>query len=181
MKRWFSTRRGVPPATRDEPLVGESVQRRHTLQEVVIALVATAVGIFWVWWMYPYHHPGKEKAVSEGLSISRAATTAVEVACYEKALRPGLTHEDLGLAPPASYTGAYVGSVTVAVRDISSAQIAVRIPELRFQDGDLVVPEGRLVYRGVCRPGQSLDWAVDGGGLRERPALRGWHVRFTPD
>lgn len=136
--------------------------KKHVL--ILLAPVAA-----WVWALWPDDGCACIKGGTSGVySMTGAAKTAVDVACLEDALRPGLTHAELGLARPASYSSKHVQSVTVDVKDASRSEITVVWRRLAFETGEVLDAGETLVYGAECRPGQNLDWTVAGGSLPER-------------
>jgi len=129
--------------------------------------VLTIVELFTRW------HPQitVKSKLSEALSLSAPARTALGIACSEGTLRTGMSNKDLKLSPPTAYSGQFIASVTAVVQDPQTGVVTIvlkdipnerlLIERLLFVDPVIIHAGAELVYTGWCGAG-GMPWNLTG-------------------
>ena len=147
--------------------VWRSARRSHPLARypAQIAAVLVPLWVLSVILMPHGHSYGPRAKILEGVNLSTPARTTLGIACIEKALRSGMTHDELSLAPPGEFQGNYVHSVQAIVDDERTGRVIVTTKEITSDEwfaSDPAVPDGAtLVYTGTCSEA-GMTWSVDG-------------------
>jgi len=142
-----------------------------------VCLVAGPPFAVWSGLWSSYNHYIVLAKVSEATSISSPHRTAVGIACSE-GLRPGMSHDDLGLPAPGVSNGPYTTSVEAIVDSETTARVIIVLKEIAVRDVWLwerrVIKDGdTLVYRATCNTGGTL-WDVVADPLPSKYRQR-WH------
>ncbi len=147
----------------------KQIQKGFTLIELMI--VVAIIGILAAVAIPAYQDYTVKAKLQEMTSLASPAMTAVGVACSEGNLFPGgLTIDNnsaaptgVGLATPASITGKYTTSVTVASTSPTSATVTAVISNVNIATS--VIPAGAaIVWTGLCSPAVGMTWLVTGTG-----------------
>jgi len=99
--------------------------------------------------------------VQIGVNLANQARTSLAIACDEGTLHASITHDDLGLATPASYAGEYTQSIQVEGESADAARVVIVMKRIGNADNPPVKDGDTIVYTGVCVDNQ-VQWSVDG-------------------
>jgi len=138
----------------------QKLQQGFTLIELMI--VVAIIGILAALAVPAYQDYTIRSKVSEGASLASAARTGVDVYFSENGAltlpADAVVHVSLGLSQPASYTGKYVESITIAGQANPSITVQLKtLNELGTASG------GQFEYLPTNRGG-NLEWHVSAVG-----------------
>jgi hypothetical protein len=104
-----------------------------------------------------YHDYTTRARVQTIVPAMDPARIAVEVACVDGTLAPGMSHQQLGLATAHEYSGEYIAGVDVVVLSATQASVVARLRGL----GSAIENGSTLEYEGVCNARQ-MAWETGG-------------------
>ena len=143
-------------------------QNRAWIRYPVQLLTVLVVIILVLFTLAPHMHDYTARVkVQEAVNIASPARIALGIACSEEDLRPGMTHEELGLLPAGDYQSHYQHSVTATVLSSGTVTVTVLMKEIKDSSGSWLNPKPGvkpgevIVYTGACAQ-NFMTWTISG-------------------